>query len=753
MRALGPAFVPCVLLLALALATPAASASFLAGIAPRDYLPGAQLDVFALNVASTMATLPYDYFSLPFCAPPSARIEYVRASNADRTGLGQILMGERTRLTAYTFNMRSDVECEVLCASTFDPPSVRTLVKRIVQGYRARLNLDDMPLIVKSSTTRAESANSQAYSMGYALGFQRVSPRRAESNVASGGKLPTSARFVAKLVSRARAAASMDTYVYNHLDFVVMYHQPSMLEAAAGTASISDAHESSVDAAATAVSRVVGFEVFPRSVQYPLVNPPKDSLGKPLPTDSHCITATDTPLGAQEALRLHFRPLAGLSKDARKAQEIENSKPQEIKFTYSVRFVESDVQWVTRFDPLLNASQSGKNRKIQYFAIINSLLLCLFLTSIFAVVLLRTLRRDCARYGFTTGNTGRSESVATGMASAGGSMLALDDFEDSFEADSGWRMLRGDVFRPPPSGELLCVLVGSGIQLVFVSLVTLSVCLFGVFRTERRGQLVTALIVTWALSSSIAGYVATSLHRAIGGTRWKLVTFGVSVVLPGTVFATFLVINTFLWAKGSIGAAPFVTLFSLALIWLGLSVPLAFAGVGFGLIRKLGYSFPVRTNQIPRQIPAQPSYLTAPFAQLVIGVLPFSVVAFELRQMWLSNEFYHIFIFMFAVFCLMVITCAEASVVVTYVRLAHEDWSWWWPAFWSAGSSGVYLFSYAIYTLITSRGADLSQVVSNVLFISYAGLLSLSFSLITGSIGLLSALVFVRRVFMNTSDD
>lgn len=30
--------------------------------------------------------------------------------------------------------------------------------------------------------------------------------------------------------------------------------------------------------------------------------------------------------------------------------------------------------------------------------------------------------------------------------------------------ESGWKLLAGDVFRPPPNARLLCVYVGSGAQ-------------------------------------------------------------------------------------------------------------------------------------------------------------------------------------------------------------------------------------------------------------------------------------------------
>ena len=65
--------------------------------------------------------------------------------------------------------------------------------------------------------------------------------------------------------------------------------------------------------------------------------------------------------------------------------------------------------------------------------------------------------------------------------------------------------------------------------------------------------------------------------------------------------------NLVLWYKGSSAAIPFFTLVALLALWFGVSVPLTFVGAFFGF-RKRAMEHPVRTNQIPRQIPDQSFY-------------------------------------------------------------------------------------------------------------------------------------------------
>jgi len=53
---------------------------------------------------------------------------------------------------------------------------------------------------------------------------------------------------------------------------------------------------------------------------------------------------------------------------------------------------------------------------------------------------------------------------------------------------------------------------------------------------------------------------------------------------------------------------PFTTMMALLCLWFGISFPLVLGGFYFGF-RKQPYEHPVRTNQIPRQIPEQVWYL------------------------------------------------------------------------------------------------------------------------------------------------
>jgi transmembrane 9 superfamily protein 2/4 len=103
------------------------------------------------------------------------------------------------------------------------------------------------------------------------------------------------------------------------------------------------------------------------------------------------------------------------------------------------------VKWSTRWDFILD---SMPHTNIQWFSIMNSLVIVLFLTGMVGMILLRTLHRDIARYN------------------------QLDNEEDAQE-EFGWKLVHGDVFRPPRKAMLLSVFAGTGTQILLMVSVTL----------------------------------------------------------------------------------------------------------------------------------------------------------------------------------------------------------------------------------------------------------------------------------------
>ena len=123
------------------------------------------------------------------------------------------------------------------------------------------------------------------------------------------------------------------------------------------------------------------------------------------------------------------------------------------------------------------------------------------------------------------------------------------------------------------------------------------------------------------------------------------------------VFGTFIFLNFFLIAAHSSGAVPIGTMFAIVLIWFLISVPLSVAGSFFGFRRPI-LEAPVRTNQIPRQIPEQVVYLRPIPSILLSGVLPFGAIFVELyfimNSIWFHKAYY---MFGFLFICYFIMVC------------------------------------------------------------------------------------------------
>merc|ERR1739838_838063 len=228
---------------------------------------------------------------------------------------------------------------------------------------------------------------------------------------------------------------------------------------------------------------------------------------------------------------------------------------------------------------------------------------------------------------------------------------------------------------------------------------------------------------------------------------WKKTTLICAFLYPGIFFTIFFVLNLLIWGQKSSGAVPFSTLFAVLCLWFGISVPLVFLGAYYGF-RKPNIELPVRTNQIPRQVPEQPWFIQPVFTSLVGGVLPFGAVFTELffimSSLW-QHQFYYLFGFLALVLVILVITCAEISIALTYFQLTSENYRWWWRSFLSSGSSAAYVFLYSVLYFTTRL--QIEKAVSTLLYFGYMSIISIMVFLLTGSVGTLASFAFVRAIY------
>jgi transmembrane 9 superfamily member 2/4 len=224
-------------------------------------------------------------------------------------------------------------------------------------------------------------------------------------------------------------------------------------------------------------ARVVGFEVEPFSVKHKL----------------------DTSGGGQR-----------LSTCTKQAPVTHEMPPQpagaadDVVWTYDVKWEYSDVKWASRWDVYLYAT----DEQIHWFSIVNSLMIVLFLSGMLAMIIMRTLHRDLRRY---------------------------NDLEtkEEVQEESGWKLVHGDVFRPPQRAGLLAVYLGTGVQVLGMALITMTFAVLGFLSPSNRGGLMTALLLLFVLMGLVAGYVSSRMYKSFRGTDWKMTTLKTAFMFPG----------------------------------------------------------------------------------------------------------------------------------------------------------------------------------------------------------------------------
>jgi len=481
-------------------------------------------------------------------------------------------------------------------------------------------------------------------------------------------------------------------YLNNHLRLTILMHPYT---------------HANGDGLAETTYRVVGFEVVALSRKHsvdatsPISPSPLNPAGIDLKT---CLMSRDT----VSVFGMYSEQKQGLREG------------EEVIFTYDVQFRLSDKEWATRWEDFFNSDGTAD---IHWFSIINSLMIVLFLTGMVAIILLRTLRREISNYNEVSAD------------------------EETTIEESGWKLIHGDVFRPPRNASSLAAYVGTGVQLLSATLITMLFAVMGFLSPANRGGLQTAMILLFVFMGLVGGYAAARVYRQMKGDEWRKMTLKMGATLPAAVFVPLFVVNLFVRAAGSSSAIPFGTLLTIAFLWVGVSLPLVFLGSYTGF-KAAPYEDPVRTNKIPRQIPAQPWYLHAWSVMAVGGLLPFGAVFVELyfimSSLWLQ-QFYYVFGFLALVIAILLVTVAEIAVVLTYFQLSAEDYRWWWRSLFVSGASAFYVFGYSVY-YYTAR-LQIDRFVPSLVYFATMAAFSYCFFVLTGTVGFLTCYAFVRQVY------
>jgi transmembrane 9 superfamily member 2/4 len=388
----------------------------------------------------------------------------------------------------------------------------------------------------------------------------------------------------------------------------------------------------------------------------------------------------------------------------------------DVKYTYSVKWVYDAQQYVIAHD--LHEAAQKRGHKI---AALYGVLLAVLAGVLVAFVMLRTVRKDLAIY--------------------------LDEELDESEMreESGWKLVRGDVFRSPPYAVVLATMVGAGCQIAVTVLATMLLCATGCVDPTLRGHFLTAIIVVFLFTHTISGFATSRLLKLFGMDSWKTAILCMAA-FPLALGGGILLLNFLHWMKHTTAAIPFGVIVTMAVVWVLVSLPFGAAGVFLGY-RMDTIAVTAKVSSIPRLIPAEAGGKT--FYYAILGsFVPFVACCVEmsyvLNAFWREEQMYMFGLLTFFL-CIVAVLSAEVGIVVTYFTLRDEDYRWWWRSFGTLAASGLYLFCYSAFFL--KRSLEIRLLSSMVLFLAYMLGVSVMFGLALGTISFLGSLWLVQRMY------
>ncbi|KAL9229060.1 hypothetical protein vseg_004576 [Gypsophila vaccaria] len=399
--------------------------------------------------------------------------------------------------------------------------------------------------------------------------------------------------------------------------------------------------------------------------------------------------------------------------------------------TYTVNWIPTNITFARRFDVYLD--YPFFEHQIHWFSIFNSFMMVIFLTGLVSMILMRTLRNDYAKYA-------REDDD-------------LETLERDVSEESGWKLVHGDVFRPPRSLAMLSALVGNGAQLATLILLVIILAIVGMLYVGR-GAIVTTFIVCYALTSFISGYVSGGMYSRNGGKSWIKAMILTACLFPFMCFGIGFILNTIAIFYGSLAAIPFGTIVVVFVIWAFISFPLALLGTVVGRNWSGAPNNPCRVKTIPRPIPEKKWYLTPSVISLMGGLLPFGSIFIEMYFVFTSfwnYKVYYVYGFMLLVFVILIIVTVCVTIVGTYFLLNAENYHWQWTSFFSAASTAIYVYLYSVYYYHVKT--KMSGFFQTSFYFGYTMMFCLGLGILCGAVGFLGSNLFVRRIYRNIKCD
>lgn len=304
--------------------------------------------------------------------------------------------------------------------------------------------------------------------------------------------------------------------------------------------------------------------------------------------------------------------------------------------------------------------------------------------------------------------------------------------------ESGWKLVRGDVFRSPDFIHYLFLYTFCGLVFLLPMFLYLILNLF-INAIDYFKYFI-------YFGEYISSFFVGILFKLFGTRNWR------DLVCTSIVCSFFLIsifsyiISSFLRNGCDRISFSFLdhNLFILDDI---ISILVICVGYYCGFASPK-MKLPCGINSIQRLLPIRAKRAVSKHKFILSSLLCVSpaIVHYHIlmTSVWCQNITPN-FTYTLMVFILSFITTCECSIVSTIECLRNENFHWWWPSFYSCSYSGIILFCYSVIFLLTTYRP--AGIKSFLVYIEIHLYLSVIMSLVYGSVGFISSFIFVKYLY------
>ena len=95
-----------------------------------------------------------------------------------------------------------------------------------------------------------------------------------------------------------------------------------------------------------------------------------------------------------------------------------------------------------------------------------------------------------------------------------------------------------------------------------------------------------------------------------------------------------------------------------------------------------------------------------------------------------TGQMYYMFGFVFLAFLILILVCAETSVLLCYFHLCSEDYRWWWRSFFSTATTVFYVFLFILHYFYFKT--SIVGLLSYILYFGYTFIAMFLLFMMTG---------------------